>query len=85
MAHYDNVGMPTLMTVDARWASAEQATKNGWLRRGWILAEDGRTAVATLVEFNGPDRPDGELKGMFQIVDVTPDNGEPFVQYQLLG
>ncbi len=85
MPHYDNVGEPTFMEVNVRWASAEQATKNGWLRRGWVMAEDGRTAIANLIEFNGPERPSGHLEAMFQIVDVTPDKGDCYVQYQLLG
>ncbi len=84
MAHYDNVGEPTLMKVNAYWFN-ESPTKNGWLRRGVILADDGVTSVGSLIEFNGPDRPNGELKGVFQIVDVTPDNGDTYTQYQLLG
>lgn len=84
MPHYENVGEPTLMTVNVFWFNETQ-TKNGWMRRGQVLAEDGKTGVASLIEFNGPERPNGELKGMFQIVDVTPDNGETYSQYQLLG
>lgn len=84
---YDNVGEPTLMTVQVYWyhGGGEQPTANGWLRRGAILSDDGRTEVASLVEFNGPERQNGELKGMFQIVDVTPVNGDPYVQYILKG
>ena len=85
MAHYDNVGEPALMTVQVYWFSSEQATSNGWLRRGQVLADDGRTGIASLIEFNGPSRPNGELTGMFQIVDVTPDKGDSYTQYQLLG
>jgi hypothetical protein len=85
MPHYDKVGEPTLMTVQTYWFGAEQQTANGWLRRGQVLAEDGRTGVASLIEFNGPERQNGELKGMFQIVDVTPDKGDSYTQYQFLG
>lgn len=84
MPHYENVGLPQLMTVQVFWFN-EQMTKNGHMRRGQVLADDGKTGIASLIEFNGPERPNGEVKGMFQIVEVTPDNGETYTQYQLLG
>lgn len=83
MAQYDNIGEPQLMTVQVFWFN-EQATKNGWMRRGQVLADDGKTGVASLIEFNGPERPNGELRGMFQVVEVTTDR-ETYTQYQLLG
>lgn len=85
MAHYENVGEPTLQTHQVYWFSAEQATKNGWMRRGSVLDKTGKVEIAKLIEFNGPERQSGELKGMFQCVEVTPDKGEPFTQYQFLG
>lgn len=84
MAHYENVGEPTLMEVNVFWFN-ETMTRNGHLRRGQLLADDGRTGIGSVIEFNGPERPNGALKGMFQIVDVTPDNGDSYTQYQLLG
>lgn len=85
MAHYDNVGEPSLMTIQVYWYSNEYQTANGWMRRGSVLADDGKTEVATIVEFNGPKRQSGELKGMVQIVDVTPDKGDCYTQYVLKG
>jgi hypothetical protein len=83
MAHYENVGEPILHTLQVFWFN-EQMTRNGHMRRGAILADDGRTSVGQVVEFNGPDRPNGEVKGIFQIVEVTTDN-DTYTQYQLLG
>lgn len=85
MPHYDNVGEPTLQTIQAHWFSGEQPTKNGYMYRGMVLADDGRTGIANLVQFNGKKPPSGELTGMFQIVEVTPDNGDPYTQYVHLG
>lgn len=84
MATYENVGEPVLMEMNVFWFNESQ-TKNGWLRRGQMLADDGKTGIGSVIEFNGPEHPNGAIKGMVQIVDVTPDKGEPYTQYQLLG
>lgn len=84
MAHYENVGEPQLMTMNVFWFTASP-TRNGTMRRGQILADDGKTGIGQVIEFNGPDHPNGQITGMFQIVDVTPDKGDSYTQYQLLG